>query len=87
MKNSLMNEFNIQIKNNVHQSDYNVFQDKEELDTLRRSILEKLGDLTYVGGEITKDIIINCMNEEAMAYNLNNLERSNLYNIIEKQQK
>ena len=85
MKNSLMNEFNIQIKNNVHQSDYNVFQDKEELDTLRRSILEKLGDLTYVGGEITKDIIINCMNEEAMAYNLNNLERSNLYNIIENE--
>lgn len=85
MKNSLMDEFNIQIKNTLHQSDYNVFKDKEELDELRRKILEKLGDLTYVGGELTKDIIINCMNEELLSYNLNNLERSNLYNIIENE--
>ena len=64
IKNSLMNEFNIHLENEIHHpSDYDIFKDKNELDTLRRKILERLGDLTYVNGEITKDIILKCMNE------------------------
>ena len=86
MKNSLMNEFNIHIDNKVdHQSDYNIFKNKDELDILRKNILEKLGDLTYANGEITKDIILKCMNEETLSSNLSNLERSNLYNIIDNE--
>ena len=86
MKNSLMNEFNIHIDNNIdHQKDYNIFKNKDELDLLRKNILEKLGDLTYANGEITKDIILKCMNEETLSSNLSNLERSNLYNIIDNE--
>ena len=86
MKNSLIDEFNIHINNSyVNKSDYEVFENKEELDIIRKNILEKLGDLTYVKGEITKDIILKCMNEETLSYNLNNLERSNLYNIIDNE--
>ena len=86
MKNSLIDEFNIHIDNNyIDKADYEVFENKEELDILRKNILEKLGDLTYVKGEITKDIILNCMNEETLSYDLNNLERSSLYNIIDNE--
>lgn len=86
MKNSLIDEFNVHIDNKyVDKTDYEVFENKEELDILRKNILEKLGDLTYVKGEITKDIILKCMNEETLSYDLNNLERSNLYNIIDNE--
>ena len=86
MKNSLIDEFNIQMDNKyVDKADYEVFENKEELDILRKNILEKLGDLTYIKGEITKDIILKCMNEETLSYDLNNLERTNLYNIIDNE--
>jgi pilus assembly protein CpaF len=86
LKKSLTDEFNIKLtEENSYKSDYDIFQDKNELDTLRRHILEKLGDLTYVNGDINRDTIITVINKETEGRNLTNLERSHLFNIIDNE--
>ena len=86
LKKSLTEEFNVNIQSeNTIINDYNIFKDKDSLDELRRHILERLGDITGTMGEINKDIIIKTINSETEMSNLNNLERSHLYNIIENE--
>src|SRR5574344_1347253 len=86
LRKSLISEFNCKLNNtNNNYSDYEIFKDKNELDELRKKILEKLGDLTYLNGDITKPIILDVINELTVGYNLTNLERSHLYNIIDNE--
>lgn len=86
-KTSLIDAFNIERKapkvNSV--SDYEIFQDKKLLDSLRTTIVENLIDK-----EIPEDKILNeFINEEIESaiegYDLSNLERSHLYNLIENE--
>lgn len=86
-KTSLIDAFNIERKapkvNSV--SDYEIFQDKKLLDNLRTTIVENLIDK-----EIPEDKILNeFINEEIESaiegYDLSNLERSHLYNLIENE--
>lgn len=86
-KASLIDAFNIERKapkvNSV--SDYEIFQDKKLLDSLRTTIVENLIDK-----EIPEDKILNeFINEEIESaiegYDLSNLERSHLYNLIENE--
>ena len=86
LKTSLLNEFNLKLDSNeINYKDYDIFKNKEKLDTLRSNILEKLGDLTYLDSNISKDIILSVINEETKLSNLSNLERSHLYNIIDSE--
>ncbi len=87
MKNSLMAEFNFTEKHpqvNII-NDYDIFKDKKLLDTLRTRIVENIidtkipekADLSkYINDEIDKTI---------EGYDLTNLERSHLYNLIDNE--
>lgn len=86
-KNSLLEAFNIERKatktNQVN--DYDVFPDKKLLDDLRTRIVENLIDK-----EIPEDKLLNqFINDEIDAtiegYDLSNLERSHLFNLIDNE--
>lgn len=86
-KNSLLEAFNIERKttktNQVN--DYDVFPDKELLDDLRTRIVENIIDK-----EIPEDKLLNqFINDEIDAtiegYDLSNLERSHLFNLIDNE--
>ncbi len=86
-KTSLMDAFNIERKAPKISSisDYEIFQDKKLLDHLRTTIVENLIDK-----EIPEDRALNeFINEEIEiaieGYDLSNLERSHLYNLIENE--
>lgn len=86
-KTSLIDAFNIERKmpKNAIYSDYEIFRDKKLLDDLRTRIVENLIDK-----EIPEDKILNeFINEEIDAtiegYDLSNLERSHLFNLIDNE--
>lgn len=86
-KSSLLEAFNIERKEKeiASISDYDIFPDKKLLDDLRTRIVENLIDK-----EIPKDKLLNqFINEEIDAtvegYDLTNLERAHLYNLIENE--
>ncbi len=86
-KTSLIDAFNIERKSPKIESvtDYEIFADKKLLDDLRTKIVENLIDK-----EIPKDKVLNeFINEEIDAaiegYDLSNLERSHLYNLIDNE--
>ncbi len=86
-KTSLIDAFNIERKSPKIESitDYEIFADKKLLDDLRTRIVENLIDK-----EIPEDKVLNeFINEEIDAtiegYDLTNLERSHLYNLIDNE--
>ncbi len=86
-KPSLIDAFNIERKIPKMESvtDYEIFPDKKLLDELRTRIVENLIDK-----EIPEDKVLNeFINEEIDAtiegYDLSNLERSHLYNLIDNE--
>ncbi len=86
-KTSLIDAFNIERKTPKISaiSDYEIFSDKKLLDELRTTIVENLIDK-----EIPEDKVLNeFINEEIESaiegYDLTNLERSHLYNLIENE--
>lgn len=86
-KTSLIDAFNIERKSPKIESvtDYEIFADKKLLDDLRTRIVENLIDK-----EIPEDKVLNeFINEEIDAtiegYDLSNLERSHLYNLIDNE--
>lgn len=86
IRNSLLKEFNYDIKNDKEFSnDYEIFSDKQELSELRKKILEHLGDLSYLNTNVDRDIIVKIINQESLPYNLNNQELAHLYTIIENE--
>ncbi len=86
-KNSLLEAFNIERKETTSPSitDYEIFPDKKLLDDLRTRIVENLIDK-----EIPEDKLLNqFINDEIDAtiegYDLSNLERSHLFNLIDNE--
>jgi len=85
-RNSLIKEFNFDVSYDYNQSDVrNVFKNKDELDILRRNILTELGNLSYKNEKITKELVLDVISEKTKGYNLTNLERNHLYNLINEE--
>lgn len=87
MKKTLRSAFDFEDKKNtqVFLNDYDIFRDKKLLDNLRTKIVENLID-----NEMPKDInlqewINDEIDKSIEGYDLSNLERSHLYNLIDNE--
>lgn len=81
---SLLEEFNVKIKNNdLDSNEYNVFEDKGLLDGFRIQILELLSDKGFDYRQTPKSVINDLIDEVCYGYDLSNAERSCLFNLID----
>lgn len=84
---SLIEAFNIERKkpkfNDV--SDYEVFPDKKLLDELRVKIVENLIDQEIPEDKLLQQFINDEIDKSIEGYDLTNLERSHLYNLIDNE--
>ncbi len=86
MSKSLIEDFNFKPKNSIHKeiiNDYDVFPDKKLLDELRRKIIEYLIDQEIPEGMELNDFINEKIDVALEGYDLTNLERSHIYNLID----
>ena len=85
-RNSLIKEFNLDVNYDYKEDDLKyIFNNKEELEILRRNILNELGNQSYRNISITKELVLDVISEKTRGYNLSNLERNHLYNIINEE--
>lgn len=85
-RNSLIKEFNYELNYDYTEDDLEkIFKNKDELDILRRNILNEIGNLSYKNEKITKELVLDVISEKTKGYNLSNLERNHLYNIINEE--
>ena len=85
-RNSLVKEFNFDLSYDYTEEDLaKIFKNKDELEILRRNILGELGNLSYQNEKITKELVLDVISEKTKGYNLSNLERNHLYNIINEE--
>ncbi len=86
-KTSLIDAFNIERKSAKIASitDYEVFQDKKLLDELRTTIVENLIDKEIPEDKVLNEFIDEEINNVIEGYDLSNLERSHLYNLIDNE--
>lgn len=87
MKKTLRDAFDIKINNKRPNilSDYEIFQDKKLLDKLRTEIVENLIDNEMPNDISITDWINNEIDKTIEGYDLSNLERSHLFNLIENE--
>ena len=65
----LLEEFNVRVKNNnIELNDYNLFKDKDLLDTFRIKILEILSDKGFINENVPRDVINDCIDEVIIGY-------------------
>lgn len=86
MSKTLFEEFNFKSKNNPDKSpltDYDVFPDKELLDELRKKIIEHLIDTEMPEGKTLTDFLNEEIDYCLEGYDLSNLERSHIFNLID----
>ena len=85
MKSSLLEAFNIEKKDNhkVSLSDYEIFPDKKLLDALRSKIVENLIDKEMPKDKLLQEFINDEIDATIEGYDLTNLERSHLFNLID----
>ena len=85
MSKSLMSAFEIEREKleNVQINDYEVFSDKDLLEKLRTKIIEDLIDKEIPEGKELKDFINDEIDKNIGGYDLSNIERSHIYNMIE----
>jgi pilus assembly protein CpaF len=86
MSKSLIEDFNFKPKYNPQDeplTDYDVFPDKKLLDDLRKKIVEHLIDKEIPEGKHLNDFINDEINECLEGYDLSNLERSHIFNLID----
>ena len=86
-KHSLYDAFNITRKVNdfSNLSDYDIFPDKKLLDTLRTKIVENLIDKEMPSDKTVSEFINDEIDQTVFGYDLTNLERSHLYNLLENE--
>lgn len=82
----LTSEFGIMIDEptNVVTSDYDTFKNKELLDELRNKIIQNLID-NNATGKITNEFVKNEIDKTLVGYDLTNIERSYIYNLIDNE--
>lgn len=86
-KTSLIEAFNIEKKPTKITSvtDYDVFADKKLLDELRTKIVENLIDQEMPEDKFLSDFMNDEIDKTIEGYDLSNLERSHLYNLIDNE--
>lgn len=86
-KTSLIDAFNIERKSPKIESvtDYEIFTDKKLLDDLRTKIVENLIDKEIPEDKVLNEFINEEIDSTIEGYDLTNLERSHLYNLIENE--
>jgi pilus assembly protein CpaF len=86
-KHSLYEAFNIKRKttNMSNISDYDIFPDKKLLDNLRTKIVENLIDKEMPSDKSIEEFINDEIDQAIFGYDLTNLERSHLYNLIDNE--
>ena len=83
-KKNLLEEFNVSLKNASYETnDYLVFQDKKLLDDFRIRILEDLSDKGFGEDKVSHDLINREIDDITYGYDLNNNERTYLFNLID----
>ncbi|MDE5539246.1 MAG: CpaF family protein [Bacilli bacterium] len=87
MRRSLRDAFDVKIKDKrpIILSDYEIFQDKKLLDKLRTEIVEDLIDNEMPSDVTLTEWINNEIDKTIEGYDLSNLERSHLFNLIENE--
>ena len=87
MKKSLVEAFNIERKKSRvnYVSDYEIFPDKKLLDELRTKIVENLIDKEIPEDKLLNQFINDEIDRTIEGYDLSNLERSHLYNLIDNE--
>ena len=85
MSKSLTEIFNFQNKNikEAPLTDYDIFPDKKLLDELRKKIIENLIDKEVPEGKDMEDFINENIDECLEGYDLSNIERSHIFNLID----
>ena len=85
MSKSLTEIFNFQNKNikEAPLTDYDIFPDKKLLDELRKKIIEHLIDKEVPEGKDMEDFINENIDECLEGYDLSNIERSHIFNLID----
>jgi len=85
MSKSLINAFEIERKNNDEEilNDYDIFPDKSLLENLRSKIIENIIDKEIPEGKNLKDFINEEIDNSIEGYDLSNMERSHIFNMIE----
>ena len=86
-KQSLYDAFSIKRKttNMSNVSDYDIFPDKKLLDKLRTKIVENLIDQEIPHSKDVSEFINDEIDKTIFGYDLTNLERSHLYNLIDNE--
>jgi len=86
MKSNLRSLFNYEEKQEVAIiNDYDIFKDKDLLDKLRCQIVENIIDTKLPAGENINKFINEEIDKTIEGYDLSNLERSHLYNLIDNE--
>jgi len=65
--------------------DYDIFKDKELLDKLRSKIIQNLIDNKIPKGQELNDYINNQIDESLQGYDLNSVERTHIFNLIDNE--
>ena len=85
-RNSLIKEFNFDVNYDYSEEDLNlIFKNRDDLEALRRNILNELGNQSYKNISITKELVLDVISDKTRGYNLSNLERNHLYNVINEE--
>lgn len=86
-KNNLLNAFDInEEKVDVKViKDYDIFKDKKLLDNLRSTIISNLIDDKIPDNKLLNEYINDQIDKSLLGYNLTNLERSHIFNLIDNE--
>ena len=84
---SLIDEFNIEIENNSYEemADYDAFPNKHLLEELRTEIIQNLIDNNINKAKNLDDFIKKEIDKTLEGYDISNVERSYLYNLIDNE--
>lgn len=86
-KKTLASEFNISYDSKEINSikDYNIFNDKNLLDKLRQKIIQNIIDNNAPNSKLLSDYINDEIDNSLSGYDLTNLERSHIFNLIDNE--
>jgi len=86
-KKTLSSEFNVSYdsKETDNIKDYNIFNDKNLLDRLRRKIIQNIIDNNAPNSKLLSDYINDEIDNSLSGYDLTNLERSHIFNLIDNE--
>ena len=83
---SLIDEFNVKLKKeDIKVMDYNAFPNKVLLDNLRNKIIQNLIDDNIENFKSMNDYVKNEIDKSVEGYDLSNIERNYIHNLIDNE--